>query len=194
MKYVACYGDSLVQGFPFGPRYSWTAQVEKLTQIKMLNYGVCGDCCDDIIYRMRQYALPDYVQHVLFLGGANDILQGRRIEDISRDYKRVLQWCEEKQYSLCVVLPFISTEQALNRQLLNLRQEAEHICGGKAFILDLQPAIGLDAGARFKAYVDGIHPKSQTYEAMGSYAADLAMAEGRKRGLENFSKVTSKNT
>ena len=105
MKYVACYGDSLVQGFPFGPRYSWTAQVEKLTQIKMLNYGVCGDCCDDIIYRMRQYALPEYVQHVLFLGGANDILQGRRIEDISRDYKRVLKWCEEKHYSLCVVLP-----------------------------------------------------------------------------------------
>ena len=124
MKYVACYGDSLVQGFPFGPRYSWTAQVEKLTQIKMLNYGVCGDCCDDIIYRMRQYALPEYVHHVLFLGGANDILQGRRLEDISRDYKRVLEWCEEKQYSLCVVLPFISTEQALNRQLLNLRQES----------------------------------------------------------------------
>ena len=109
MKYVACYGDSLVQGFPFGPRYSWTAQVEKLTQIKMLNYGVCGDCCDDIIYRMRQYALPEYVHHVIFLGGANDILQGRRIEDISRDYKRVLEWCEEKQYSLCVVLPFIGT-------------------------------------------------------------------------------------
>lgn len=173
MKYVACYGDSLVQGFPFGPRYSWTAQVEKLTQIKMLNYGVCGDCCDDIIYRMRQYALPEYVHHVIFLGGANDILQGRRIEDISRDYKRVLEWCEEKQYSLCGVLPFISTEQALNRQLLNLRQEAEHICGGKAFLLDLQPAIGMDAGARFKAYVDGIHPKSQTYEAMGSYAAPL---------------------
>ena len=72
MKYVACYGDSLVQGFPFGPRYSWTAQVEKLTQIKMLNYGVCGDCCDDIIYRMRQYALPEYVHYVIFLGGAND--------------------------------------------------------------------------------------------------------------------------
>ena len=39
--------------------------------------------------------------------------------------------------------------------------------------MDLQPAIGLDAGARFKAYVDGIHPKSQTYEAMGNYAAPL---------------------
>lgn len=173
MKYVACYGDSLVQGFPFGPRYSWAAQVEKLTQIKMLNYGVCGDCCDDIIYRMRQRRAAGICAARYLLGGANDILQGRRIEDISRDYKRVLEWCEEKQYSLCIVLPFISTEQALNRQLLNLRQEAEHICGGKAFLLDLQPAIGMDAGARFKAYVDGIHPKSQTYEAMGNYAAPL---------------------
>lgn len=128
MKYVACYGDSLVQGFPFGPRYSWTAQVEKLTQIKMLNYGVCGDCCDDIIYRMRQYALPEYVHHVLFLGGANDILQGRRLEDISRDYKRVLEWCEEKQYSLCVVLPFISTEPGAQPSA------AEPAAGGRAYL------------------------------------------------------------
>ena len=116
----------------------------------MLNYGVCGDCCDDIIYRMRQYALPEYVQHVLFLGGANDILQGRRIEDISRDYKRVLEWCEEKHYSLCVVLPFISTEQALNRQLLNLRQEAEHICGARpsCWIYSLPSALTLAPGSR----------------------------------------------
>ena len=58
MHYIACYGDSLVQGFPFGPRYSWTAEVEKHTQIKMLNYGICGECCDDIVFRVRQYALP----------------------------------------------------------------------------------------------------------------------------------------
>ena len=173
MQYIACYGDSLVQGFPFGPRYSWTAQVEGLTQIKMLNFGECGDCCDDIIYRMRQYALPEYVRHVLFLGGANDVLQGRRLESISSDYLRLLAWCAEKQYRLCIVLPFISTEQALNRQLLNLRQEIEHVCAGKALLLDLQPAIGLDAPARRAAYVDGLHPKAATYEAMGRFAAPL---------------------
>jgi len=38
---------------------------------------------------------------------------------------------------------------------------------------ELSDLLGMDAGARFKAYVDGIHPKSQTYEAMGSYAAPL---------------------
>ena len=102
MEYIACYGDSLVQGFPFGNRYSWTAAVEAASanKIKMLNYGLCGDCCDDILYRMRQYALPEYVQYVLFLGGANDILQGRRLEAILEDYKRLVSWCAEKHYKL----------------------------------------------------------------------------------------------
>lgn len=52
MQYIACYGDSLIYGFPFGIDYSWTAQVEKNFPVKMLNYGVCGDCCDDIIFRI----------------------------------------------------------------------------------------------------------------------------------------------
>lgn len=174
VKYIACYGDSLVQGFPFGTRYSWTAAVEKAAgnSIKMLNYGLCGDCCDDILYRMRQYALPQYVHHVLFLGGANDILQGRSLEHILADYKRLLEWCEEKHYSLCVVMPLLSAEEELNRHLLNLRQAVELLCKNKAMLLDLQPAIGLTAAERSRAYLDGVHPKSATYESMGNYAVE----------------------
>ena len=174
VKYIACYGDSLVQGFPFGTRYSWTAAVEKAAgnSIKMLNYGLCGDCCDDILYRMRQYALPQYVHHVLFLGGANDILQGRSLEHILADYKRLLEWCEEKHYSLCVVMPLLSAEEELNRHLLNLRQAVELLCKNKAMLLDLQPAIGLTAAERSRAYLDGVHPKAATYESMGNYAVE----------------------
>lgn len=172
-KYLACYGDSLVQGFPFGVKYSWTTVVEQLTQLKLLNYGLCGDCCDDIYYRMRQYALPEHVRHVLFLGGANDIIQGVAREYTLETMARVLAWCGEKQYQLCLALPLISTETALNRQLLQLRQDMELRFQGKALLLDLQPAIGLDAGARSRAYVDGIHPKASTYEAMGKLAAPL---------------------
>ncbi len=174
MEYIACYGDSLVQGFPFGTRYSWTAAVEKAAgnSIKMLNYGLCGDCCDDILYRMRQYALPQYVHHVLFLGGANDILQGRSLEHILADYKRLLEWCEEKHYSLCVVMPLLSAEEELNHHLLNLRQAVEQLCKNKAMLLDLQPAIGLTAAERSRAYLDGVHPKAATYESMGNYAVE----------------------
>ena len=174
VEYIACYGDSLVQGFPFGTKYSWTTAVEKASnnKIKMLNYGLCGDCCDDILYRMRQYALPEYVRHVLFLGGANDILQGRRLETILDDYKRLLSWCEEKHYALCVVLPLVSAEEGLNRHLLNLRQAVTELCVGKALLLDLQPAIGLTGQERSKAYLDGVHPKALTYESMGVYAVE----------------------
>ena len=174
VEYIACYGDSLLQGFPFGTRYSWTAAVEKAAgnSIKMLNYGLCGDCCDDILYRMRQYALPQYVHHVLFLGGANDILQGRSLEHILADYKRLLEWCEEKHYSLCVVMPLLSAEEELNHHLLNLRQAVEQLCKNKAMLLDLQPAIGLTAAERSRAYLDGVHPKAATYESMGNYAVE----------------------
>lgn len=173
MQYIACYGDSLVQGFPYGSKYSWTAAVEKAAGIKMLNYGLCGDCCDDILFRARQYALPDYVRHILFLGGANDILQGRRQEDILADYRRLSDWCAEKNYALCITLPLVSAEEYFNRRLLQLRQDVELQFADKAFLLDLQPAIGLDAQARKRAYLDGVHPLAATYEAMGAYAAPL---------------------
>ena len=171
MRYIACYGDSLVQGFPFGTKYSWTAQVEKLTNIKMLNYGVCGDCCDDIVYRLRQYALPEYVRHILFLGGANDIMQGRKLDAIIYDYKRLLDFCTEKDYKLCIVLPLISSDELLNRYLLNLKQEIVTRFAAQALLLDLQPAIGQTAKERKHVYLDGVHPTAATYEAMGAYAA-----------------------
>ena len=177
MEYIACYGDSLVQGFPFGNRYSWTAAVEAASanKIKMLNYGLCGDCCDAILYRRRQYALPEYVQHVLFLGGANDILQGRRLEAILEDYKRLVSWCAEKHYKLCIVLPLLSSEEGLNRHLLNLRQAVEQLCGDQALLLDLQPAIGLDQKSRSQTYLDGVHPKATTYKLMGDYAVEYLL-------------------
>lgn len=171
MRYIACYGDSLVQGFPYGPRYSWTAQVEKITQIKMLNYGICGECCDDILFRVRQYALPAYVRNILFLGGANDILQGRKLDAVMDDYKRLLTFCAEKNYQLCIVLPFISADEWMNRQLLNLKQELEMQFAEKALLLDVQSAIGLDAGERKRAYLDGVHPLAKIYTAIGEYAA-----------------------
>ena len=58
MQTVACFGDSLIYGFPFGPRISWLAEAEKLTGDKFLNYGVCGDCTDDILSRLKNMPLP----------------------------------------------------------------------------------------------------------------------------------------
>lgn len=67
MQTVACFGDSLIYGFPFGPRTSWLAEAEKVTGDKFLNYGVCGDCTDDILFRLKTIPLPAHIKHILFL-------------------------------------------------------------------------------------------------------------------------------
>ena len=36
-------------GLSFGPDSSWLATVEKLTGMHLLNYGQCGECCDEFI-------------------------------------------------------------------------------------------------------------------------------------------------
>lgn len=175
MYYAACFGDSLIQGFPFGNRASWVAAVEAQGKIKMLNYGLCGDCCDDIIERMEYTLLPDHIRHIIFLGGANDVLEQRPLKVILNDLDRMYKWCTNKGYSLAIVLPLISSDELLNRCLWDLRQQIELQFKDKALLLDLQPAIGLDAGARKKAYLDGVHPTASTYRAMGEYAAPLLL-------------------
>lgn len=170
MDYIACFGDSLVQGFPFGKRHSWTAAVESDGQITMLNYGLCGDCCDDILARMKMTALPDYVKHIVFLGGANDILQKRPQKFILADLEKVLLWCEENNKQVLIILPFISSDEKFNVHLLALRAAIAETFGKRAELLDLQPAIGLTQAERERAYLDCVHPKSETYAKIGEYA------------------------
>ena len=175
MYYLACYGDSLVQGFPFGNEVSWVAELEATEEIKVLNFGLCGDCADDIFDRMKARLLPEQVKHLLFLGGANDIIQRVPEQFTLSVIERMVSWCEAQGFRLCVVLPLVSSDAWLNRYLLNLRQAIEHKYKERVFILDLQPAIGLDEAARSKAYLDGVHPKAATYKAMGEYARPLLL-------------------
>lgn len=173
MKYIACFGDSLVQGFPFGNKYSWVATCEDGKKLKMLNYGLCGDCCDDIFYRLRQYQLPEYVKHIIFLGGANDIISGCPYNYTLGMFDKLYKYCEEQNLKLCIVLPLISSDDFLNKKLEKLKADIIQKFENKVFLLDLQPAIGLDTKTRKTSYVDCVHPNSNTYKAMGELARPI---------------------
>lgn len=175
MFHLACFGDSLVQGFPFGIQASWTAVLDQHPEIRIYNHGLCGDCTDDIFDRMRFRYLEPEIKHLLFLGGANDILQGVPEKFTLETMAKMVKWCEEKNYQLCLVLPLISSDTYLNRRLLNLKQELHFRYDSKLFLLDLQPSIGMDETSRAKAYLDGVHPNISTYKAMGEYALPLIL-------------------
>lgn len=169
MYYIACFGDSLIQGFPYHNDYSWIKQVEN-QQISMLNYGICGDCCEDILYRLKQYPLPDYVQNIIFLGGANDILQGKKLTAILDEYQKLIIHCRKKSYNLCIILPFISANNKINHSLISLRDSIQSNFSDSTYILDLQPVLGNDIAQLKNMYLDEVHPKAETYQKIGLYA------------------------
>lgn len=165
---LACFGDSLVYGFPFSPDYSWTAVLEKYG-VSIINKGVCGATTGEILDNMRCAVLPQGVDRVLFFGGANDIIQGVPKRVILDTVGKVKALAAEKGWRLCLVLPLFSGEEGVNGKIGELRAE---LAGGTgAFILDLQPAVGMAEEDLREAYLDGWHPKAKVYEKMGEYAA-----------------------
>ncbi|MDO4204186.1 MAG: GDSL-type esterase/lipase family protein [Selenomonadaceae bacterium] len=171
MTALACFGDSLVYGFPFSSDYSWTAVLEKKYGIKIINEGVCGATTDDILDNMRYTPLPEGVKNVLFFGGANDVIQGCPVKATLDTIERVKRLAAEKGWKLCLVLPLLSGEYLANQKIHTLREELGKQSG--VFILDLQPAVGIREDELRKAYIDGWHPKAGVYEKMGEYAGPI---------------------
>jgi len=170
MTTLACFGDSLVYGFPFSQDYSWTAVLEE-QGIKIINEGACGATTDDILDNMRYTPLPAGVKQVLFFGGANDVIQRCPKDATLETIRRVKKLAAEKGWQLCIVLPLLSGEATENSRLQALR--AALAKEQEVFLLDLQPAIGTTAEELKAAYLDGWHPKAQVYRKMGEYAAPL---------------------
>ncbi len=173
MRIIACFGDSLIQGFPFTSENSWIAEVEKRTGISMMNYGYCGECCDEIRYRVTSRMIPDGCEHILFLGGMNDLLRKRPVAYILKDMDDALQWSLEQEFHFCLVLPWFCEHRELNLKIKQLRNEMTRRFEGKCLLLDFQKVY--PAGVQMHAWFfwDGVHPQSCAYQKMGEYAAPI---------------------
>lgn len=167
LKNILCFGDSLIEGFPFGKECSWCAEAESGGDFRLLNYGVCGECCDDILWRLEHIRLPNQVDGLIFLGGANDVLCGRSAQESVGNIDRAAAWAQEKGWPFAVVLPLISDDLLLNaglKKLTDLLKQRDY------FFIDLQPGISYGADELARAYVDGVHPTAATYRKMGEVA------------------------
>jgi len=169
MHYIACFGDSLIQGFPFGPDCSWCATAEENSNFRLLNYGVCGECCNDIFHRLISTPLSEKVIGIIFLGGANDMLLGINPDQSVNFIKQSAKWSNEHKLLFAVVLPLISNDLELNQKLLTLSELIKKELPD-VFQIDLQDGIGYGSDELSSAYLDGVHPTVSTYKKMGAVA------------------------
>jgi len=172
MTTIACFGDSLVEGYPYGQAASWVAEVERQTALTMLNYGACGETTVDIMYRLVNWHPASKVHYVLYQGGMNDILQGIPLAATLKTLHYAQYWCQQQKQQLCLVVPWLSSDTKLNKQINALRAAlAEAFGSTEIFLLDLQPALLGQPTAQL--FLDGVHPMGLTYKQLGQYAAPI---------------------
>ena len=106
MSKIACFGDSLIQGFPFTEENSWVACVETIIGMPMLNHGCCGECCDDIADRLTRRFPDSQITHILFEGGMNDIIQGCPLSFSLEQIKKAQHFSTMANRPFCLVLPW----------------------------------------------------------------------------------------
>jgi len=179
---ILCYGDSLIAGFPFEEDASWVARVQDLTGVKMANYGVCGECTDDIFWRFKAGTANLKAGHAIFSGGMNDIMAGKRAATIVGEMQKARDWCAKKGIDICLIVPWPVAETSLAPQVLALRRAMAEAFED-AFLLDLLPVfpVGEEGPVTDKEKEtmrgffiwDGVHPTAATYAKIGEYAAPL---------------------
>ncbi len=187
---IACFGDSLIQGFPFGPDSSWIKTAAEVTGFKLLNFGENGETCEEILYRLREQPLPPDVRYILFMGGMNDLLQQRTIYMIMENLRQAAAFCADKHWKLGLVLPYMCADPTLNLQVQALRLQMQqefssqwqHSVSGEATVpaapvhknvrlLDFQSLFPETTVVRSAMFLDGVHPTADTYVKLGKFAA-----------------------
>lgn len=172
MTTLACFGDSLAEGYPYGNAASWLAEVERQTNLQVLNYGVCGETTMDIMQRLMRWHPAPHVRHVLYQGGMNDILQGVPLAATLKTMHYADYWCQQHKQKLCLVMPWLSGAAELNPAIQELRQAMrEEFAALNLFLLDLQPALSVPVDPNL--FLDGVHPMGMTYKQLGRYGASL---------------------
>ena len=173
MSKIACFGDSLIQGFPFTEENSWVACVETIIGMPMLNHGCCGECCDDIADRLTRRFPDSQITHILFEGGMNDIIQGCPLSFSLEQIKKAQHFSTMANRPFCLVLPWYCAASELNPLIQRLREAMLKNFSDSCFLLDFEPMFGpLSPRNRYFIW-DGVHPTAATYEELGRYAAPI---------------------
>ncbi|EGS31559.1 MAG: hypothetical protein KHZ78_00150 [Peptoniphilus sp. oral taxon 375] len=82
---IACFGDSLTYGFGLRPGDRWI-DIVRNRGYDINNYGVNGARIRDIMARIQENPLPDYV---FVMGGTNDFDSGGSVESLVKAYLEI---------------------------------------------------------------------------------------------------------
>jgi len=181
---IACFGDSLTEGYGLAPDEALPAVLERLLAdegiaARCLNFGVSGDTSSDGLDRLSMVldAAPDAA---IVAFGANDCFLDEPVERMEANLEAIIDPFRERNVPVLLVgiAALLNPDDDYRR-----RFEAVFPALARRYGLPLFPDILAPYfGNEELTLMDGTHPNAAGVEAVGramlSLAADLARTAG----------------
>lgn len=180
---IACFGDSLTEGYGLTPGEALPAILERDLrdrgiEVRCLNFGVSGDTAEDGLQRLGAVldAEPD---GVILAFGANDCFLDEPVEAVATRLSALIEAFRGRD--IPILLAGVNA---------GLNPDATYRARFEAIFPDLAGHYGLALfpdilapyqGDPAQTLLDGLHPNAAGVEAMGR--ALLPLAEDLARGL-----------
>jgi len=173
-------GDSITYGYPFGQKYSWVEIVSQKLGFAIENSGINGHTLRDMHHRLLYDVIDSKPDYVIVMGGANDVYQGHKQEQLEQNFMKIAQAVEEHGIKPIVALPPPVEEKNYEAILSGfrefLRKKAKK---SKWPLIDFYTAF-LDPKKKTKKpqaglLEDGVHPSAMGYRLMADVAAPALM-------------------
>ncbi len=143
----------------------------------VLNRGVNGERTDEICRRLEKDLSRFKADVVVVLAGVNDLYQGRSVDEIWENLKKIYALAEAKNLRImaCTVLPYNTSTQSIRHRMMELNQRIRGevllknylFCNTYELLNDPSHA-GMLAGTP-----DGLHPDVAGYRRMGEAITDV---------------------
>ncbi|MBI4971024.1 MAG: hypothetical protein HZC17_04195 [Candidatus Omnitrophica bacterium] len=143
---------------------------------QVINRGVNGWRSDKILRKFDSEALPYKPEVVIVLAGVNDLYQGRPVEEVQENLKKIYAMALEKNIKViaCTLLPYnnitpdvLDDMMVLNRWIKFYAQEK-----GLGFCDTFSIVEDPEKHGFLAASPDGLHPDITGYRKIGNAIAD----------------------
>ncbi len=170
-KKLIALGDSLTYGYPFGNKYSWVELVSQKLGTPIENSGINGNTLRDMYQRLLFDVIDVKPDYVLLMGGANDVYQGYKAENLEQNFLKITQALEDHKIAPIVLLPPPVEEKSLEAILDEFRNFLKKTAKKRKWsLIDLYQPF-LDPKKKTKRIQaglleDGVHPSANGYRLM----------------------------
>ncbi len=131
------------------------------------NGGIAGDTTDGLLQHLH-YTLEKNPKCVVLMIGINDLLQGRSIESVKKNYLKIFErLAQAERVVILSLLPVESTLQTfeINEKVILLNHFLRYESGKRDFLyLDLyRSMVDRDGGLKKALTSDGVHLTTSAY-------------------------------